>query len=771
MTQITINTLNEILKIAGIAPQVLKVVSTADADKKVINKDGSIFVGLKPERMKGSKFVLSETSRPGTLFSDLNRYLSTHFSKHLSKIRQSNESDLFSFLGNDKEIAFVDLDSNKGPDRLLYHYPQGWKILNLQDKSIPTPTLIQLCLLLNKSPKNEIQRRNHTWLRTQLQNLDWKDLGFKGVKGSDFNEKQYGFRAETRSLGIFFPDPSHPVHLKGHPEIQVPWSDPYLLSEWRSFLKKAGVEIHSDSHDNEYSYEGLRLFAEKKTAAGVRFTFYSPNGEIKHQLIFPEERQPDIQIRHMQGPTPTTENSKKSLYRILIDSHAVEVEVHFPNGTSKADRQQKIKNIVKAFEKIPLCFLKPLLTETGNEKPIRFVLSNKLIAEKLDIEKRYQLNGHYDVIHNHIWINTEPKEGFNSEITLIHEIGHALGDFLISQDNGRSITHPLSSFLRSYYLFKLSTIFTPDELKAYERLVVERRVLAENHASKKALEPIAQKLAPYQDKLMNFSTTYAMEGLSIEEQMRQPYEDFADTFAWFVLCLQGFNSLKEFTHNRMHVSEDPMARLFGLLYLMQKYQVSSVGNVEIDQVFSKASFQEVLNHSFKIQKSYVKALKDRGFPVDLPSARPGLTLPLHLGFDYFFLPKKIGASNPITASIELGAGYQNDFLGLGLSLTYGVGSIQGQPFKTLEERIWARFSSEDRLPLSLTVSPSLGVRHFIASKTYHVPAVGIAGGFEFFEGSFALQLQGGFYPAASLSGSIGASVVLDLPILLRHLKE
>ena len=418
---------------------------------------------------------------------------------------------------------------------------------------------------------------------SHLASYDWKDIGFE-ASPEIFAESIYGFHLQNSPLEPPFISPFHEISLEGHPEIIIPWSDPYLLMEWEAFLKSKGIEIIKKSDRTKYNFNGLTVLEAVRVNEQTTYYFRSPFGVVKSSVTVETPSKPEVKVNYPENP-------KDPSYSMTVYGREIEVLAYFPESMSSYGRTDRIRKLGETYQQIPESMLSPILDGVDQEEPLTITMMEPDEIEWLNVPKHFitSLGGTYSRTDNSTMFLI-----YASEYEVFHEIGgHAYADFIVSDDNDVTITMFQRSALRDYYGWKLDQIFSPEELTSYKELLA-RYVRWRPYffpENPKELDELLALLKPFREKaLTRFVSEYAIEGKSIEDQMEDPSEDFAEVmFMFFVSLLPRNRAYWEAKRSR-----EPLLNLIALDYLFHEYGVSTIGNIDKEDVYSKEAFQEVL---------------------------------------------------------------------------------------------------------------------------------------------------------------------------------
>ena len=658
--------------------------------------------------------------------------------------RHQNSAKLFQPLGS--HWIMVDHDRREGIDGLIYHKSEdGWSYTaaGSSRKKIDSATFKKLTDLIGQSEQYaEIQRA----LKTRqsgleaiqyLSKLTWKDMGFV-LDPAGFVGTVPGLKIEIDPDAPVLPLPFKSVRIQGEPPIEIPLTDPYLRMTWDTYLSQAGLKKHTFRYNEEemiftYRYRGLRVFNAKTDAKEIRYRFYSPLGNMVREISYPHPAKSPIGVRLPKKPESTE-------YTVSIHGQDLKVHGIFPTKWPEDQKREWLIKLGKGLSWLPKSMLGFMLKGSAKEKPLRIVLAPKLQAEKLGWVKRGDntfANYHFD--DNVVWmplpeINPPPWH------TYFHEIaGHAYADYLHSDPMGRAISGMEDFAFREYFIWKLTQVFTPAELKEYREKslilgqaaekfdVIATRLQELKQAFdeysnridsgaevdgyfklKKEVEAaevlhkereaevvrLREALGPLRKKaLTRFVSAYAIEGNSnLMDHARVPDEDFAEVSEVFYDSLTGNENWEDY-HEK-----EPMLYLLGLDYLFHQYGVEKIGNIHRKKVFSRQAFREVLG--IDLDKIDISAYREAGLDIELPTypsaadveesppasededplkRQTGFSMPLGMGYQHLSLQTDSGTIQSEGLFLALQLGYQGRSGGVGTAFGFSHNKIASTP--------------------------------------------------------------------------------------------
>lgn len=550
-------------------------------------------------------------------FTDLDefyQFLNTWIAENqqLAANRIGNSAKLFEPYG--RNWIAVDCDNKKGADAVIY-YSDGFSgkgpendfrfVKVADDPADEDPFLMeQLKKLAKPFINNDAERRElgqilvseraSLGLLEFLSRQSWDGFGIDAPV-SAFRGATYVFEAAETESAPPFMSPFHDVHIAGDPEADVPWSDNYLILEWENYLREAGIEIVS-SIGYFYEFKNTTIMDRVFDGSKMTYRLYNPLGGVIREKSVDFPLSHDIQVISPDDPSAHD-------YFVVVNGLKVKIEAYFPADLSKGDREWSLERIGDGLRRIPRMMLLPLIQGRGAERPVRIVFATEEDARKMGLLNG-SAGGNYNYGTNTLWIGPyyskvkgEVTANSQSEETVEHEVGHALADFLVSEDILGRVTEPVHSALKDYYIFKLKQLFSADEIREYDELSTEYRSLQVgmanyNEEAKKRLEELKDALDEYRSKAREkFVSNYAAEGLGLRMQGREPHEDFAEVMQRFFEYVSFKDDNQRWWRERMR---EPLLRLAGALYLAQNYGVASIGNINREEIFSRRAFKEIL---------------------------------------------------------------------------------------------------------------------------------------------------------------------------------
>ncbi|MBI2067467.1 MAG: hypothetical protein HYT77_05605 [Deltaproteobacteria bacterium] len=303
---------------------------------------------------------------------------------------------------------------------------------------------------------------------------DWNRRGLK-VSVDRFHEQAYGFEVQSNPQFSQMVTPFHKVNLKGHADLIVPWSDPYLLMEWESVLIDAGAGRQARKEGNSlivvYSFKGRDFLKVTETPENVSFLFIGRSGQRlgAKTVLKPEEREVLISKPAPVPADATKETTQSQIYKIHFDKDEILVETYFPASVSEEKRFQTVSELALLLQALPSRMVLPFFQGEDGKLPLLFVLAPQKTAESLKVKDGNPAGGNYNYSINRVWIDLDP-EGSMIRSTFLHEVtGHGTSDFFVPSNENR-ITEPDRSGLRDYYALSLQSCLTPQELANYMEL-------------------------------------------------------------------------------------------------------------------------------------------------------------------------------------------------------------------------------------------------------------------------------------------------------------
>ncbi|MBI2083465.1 MAG: hypothetical protein HYT76_07820 [Deltaproteobacteria bacterium] len=417
-----------------------------------------------------------------------------------------------------------------------------------------------------------------------------------------FDRKFYAFEVKGElSLSSFF-GPWHTVTLNGHPEVEVPWTDSYLLAEWESFLLGAGAnrEVDRWSGDSRvtYSWKGKKLIVLSHTEEFLTFEFFDSSGKKSHVRKLTKPLRPPLRV------VPPKPGKNSSEYTLTIHGWDFKVIAIFPEDYDDEEKRETLKDIGEALQRLPQRRIGRYASSVGAEVPIKIIITTKEKAKELKFYL-HGAGGLYFSDQNHGWIDLEAEDHAFRRTTL-HEIaGHGDDDIRAPDDNPAYMTDSQRSALADYYVWKLRRCLSSEELATYAKASeIYRNRLRDPEASSFDLKILENDLDPFREKISRcFVSPYAVEGSrGIPSQLRAPREDYAEVVENFFEVLAGENG-------KVH---EPLFTLLGLDYLMDQYRVDSIGQIQQGEIFSKESFETVLGIHLAFGEEVVAEVAEGG---------------------------------------------------------------------------------------------------------------------------------------------------------------
>lgn len=677
----TADAFNAVLRQAGIAETDLTVVS---CDKK-----GACKIQVR----QGNQHNEQTLATADKFFDFVNQWL--QFNPKAAQNKYPNNSALFKPLG--WQWTLVDYNSERGADGILHmgwkKSPQRWWRLHNQAwrfipsdsslKQADTQTLAELMQLGRFLEKpTDLEKASQILKRPKpvikllefLASKSWADLGLK--QPYDFSKKIYAFDIKKDSSAdgctrspystkpcpqpIFSPFSSQAVTLAGHPDVVIPWSDPYLLMEWQAYLQDAGVRIQRKEGDiasATYYYKSLRVLESARIDDGIRFSLFNPMGAKINELVVKSPSKPEVTVI-------VTDDPENHYSQITVYGRTLLVNASFPTSFTQDVKEKNLKAIGESLQEIPEVLIAQALDGSDNEIPLRIVAKFRLPEQPI------RVRGVYNYKTNVLYLRTRDSD----ELTglFYHEIGgHVFDDFSIpfpNKDGGELfLANRDSSALKDYYRWKLAAVFSPSELATYDNLFWINKRHFRDLASDPNDSELGEKFQKTKDALLpfrskaseRFVSDYAIEGRGLEFNMEFPSEFFAEVMAVFLSSMSG---RKQWSSPR---KREPLLTIVGLNYLFRKYDVSKIGNLEKQDAlsFSKKAFKEVLGidltHVNEDFAPYAKALGQTQDKVQVSEARKVLSARYRQGIH----------TNISTGSLWFPG--SNPLLKLGVELEYG----------------------------------------------------------------------------------------------------
>jgi hypothetical protein len=706
MGDTTANSLNKVLQLAGVDPSNLTVLS-CEKDFCDVNVNG----GGTEER---PEIITSSPNMKENFFLLINRWLD--LKKDWMKNKGPNPSSLFRDISN--HSALIDLDSDPEVDGVLYRSREGWK-LKLE-------------------------------AAYQAEGLRWKDLGLQ-ASPKEFAKKLPAFEVQEdpsapEIFGLF-----HKVTLAGHPEVTIPWTDPYLLMEWKGFLEKAGVEKGYDETKKMSIYSttvggsSVKIMEEEWRGDEVKYRFFNPLGKLEREIAYKIPAKPSVTVFSPNNP-------EKEPYQVSVYGRKIAVWDYIPDNWASiifSFRKSILEGISEALQNIPESMIAPILDGVGPEKPLRIILATQDKARELGfVGKDEWRPGGYSRNHNTFWY--EADTDFR-EVDFLHDIGgHAYDDVWVPDKGWQGLTDPGQSALRDYYAWKLAQLFTPKELATYDRLSTQfRHWVHKKEKDPKEDERLEKPLTPFREKAVKrFVSEYAIEGSEgIRYHLNRPVEDFAEVMQTFFTYLNGRRSLDMSTHGSTkdwdtYRSQEPLLTLVGMDYLFHQYKVSKIGNIRREEVYSKKAFKEVLGIDLdKINNE--EAYRAAGIPLDADS-RPGFTFPMTAGAQVFSQATGDRTATSVGPTLSVRAGYRGKKIGGGVSLDYSH-----QSSHSLDSGLWGQaywdltaLNSGTLRGITFFTGPAVGVRKNLSGDEATSVWAGADVGIGIFGGAISLVGEG-----------------------------
>lgn len=582
-----------------------------------------------------------------------------------------------------------------------------------------------------------------------------------------FAEKLYAFNVKDDPSNPPFISPLHEVTLAGHPEIVVPWSDPYLLLEWQAFLGEAGVEIQTAEGDLAsavYLFKGQRIMESRRVETGIKFQLFSPSGKVESELLIPSPKKPKIEVSFSGDPND-------EWYTITVYGRSLDVGTIFPDDFTQEEKTKSMQTLGEVLQEIPESIIAPFLEGVEREKPVKIIIAEGEEARKLGWINRFDdiPGGNYHDSENTIWgppwcrLTMDDKRKDYLRGLYFHEFGHAHDDFDVPDDDSDNIADHDRSALRDYYVWSLSQVFTPSELKHYIRLANQFDSWEGDRKSEEFQELIRSIVPLRKRALKRFVSIYALEGQGIDKEVKRPGEYFAEVSEIFFRCLSGNKDWKEYR------SREPLLVLFGLDYLFHSYDIAHIGNLKRGEVFSKKAFHEVLG----INLDYIdeEAFRSIGLPLD---NRSGWMVAFVGGASTLLRSESRTINTGVALGIRLG--YRDGDVGWGGSFDYLSHEIIDPVVESsgtvdiMDGGIWGQMSTEMG-PFTLFVEPALGLRRW--SKPSDIDYsfwLGSSLGLGLLGNSVALTAQTKFDPFdAAEWQNLEYGLRFDLPAFVRYI--
>ncbi|MBI2500456.1 MAG: hypothetical protein HYW02_03100 [Deltaproteobacteria bacterium] len=564
---------------------------------------------------------------------------------------------------------------------------------------------------------------------------DWNRRGLK-VSVDRFHEQAYGFEVQSNPQFSQMVTPFHKVNLKGHADLIVPWSDPYLLMEWESVLIDAGAGRQARKEGNSlivvYSFKGRDFLKVTETPENVSFLFIGRSGQRlgAKTVLKPEEREVLISKPAPVPADATKETTQSQIYKIHFDKDEILVETYFPASVSEEKRFQTVSELALLLQALPSRMVLPFFQGEDGKLPLLFVLAPQKTAESLKVKDGNPAGGNYNYSINRVWIDLDP-EGSMIRSTFLHEVtGHGTSDFFVPSNENR-ITEPDRSGLRDYYALSLQSCLTPQELANYMEL---SRLIRNKEDFPKVTgidwKVLESRIEAYRTKGEEcFVSGYAIEGSDgIREELNEPHEDFAEVREAFYSLL-----LREKPDLTFHAvrRRDKLLSLVGLLYLFEEYGVPSLGDISREDLFLRESFQKVLGVTLKpVDPEKVV----QGVPIDdralrwvLKREAPLFQLQLGLLTESIDEGGRERSFQGLSSGLRLGKSYgRNAF---GLAFLYGDSlsndGRRSERGRSYTGALWwdRNFGSEI---VSFVVGPAIGARKLYLSRSEGDP-VGLFG--------------------------------------------
>lgn len=586
----THKTFSSVLQQAGISPKDFRVGECDDTEP--CSEPGPVRLYYE-ER---GRTVRHEVPDAEAFFRFVDRWLKENPGR--AARRGSNPAKLFQPLS--PHWVLVDYDEREGPDGILFRRPQlGWHHFPPdQQEKFPERFLaitdIGLEFLSSASDRSAatelLERGDLIGLVYFLHNRGWLELGLKATPEA-FSRSLYGYalRAEPTEGAPGFVSPFYEVGIRGQFDRKVPWSDPYLLAVWHAFLAERGVQIDTETVPDSkkkfarYTFQGFLMLTAEETDQGMKYVSYDPHGEPTQEKTIPDPPKRVIRVERATDPRETD-------WTLWVGEHQFPVKTNFSHSSEADLCARALEELGRSLEPVPDRLLKMLAKgKRGAETPLKIYMSDKETATEMGwIDKPRITEAQYSLTENYAWI---PHHVSFGDQLIFHEIlGHALDDFLVPMGD-KTVTQSRFSALSDYDLWKVWKTFSSEEIEAYEKLIVPYWKLKERGETDGFhFQKIEQAIGPFREKVEeSFVTSYALEGHEgIRKQLERPSENFAEVASRFYRTLLGLeDSARLF-------KKEPLAHLMGLLYLMEKYDLSRIGAITKREVFSHKAFREVL---------------------------------------------------------------------------------------------------------------------------------------------------------------------------------
>ncbi|MBI2083464.1 MAG: hypothetical protein HYT76_07815 [Deltaproteobacteria bacterium] len=617
---------------------------------------------------------------------------------------------------------------------------------------------------------------------------DWSSRGLSLSPG-DFDRRAFAFHVRNDSSVPPSLSPFHQVTLKGHPDQHVPWTDPYLLAEWESFLLANGVTRAVYKEDNKlttvYFFKDAPLVAVTQTENQVRFQFYDQKGNEILDKVFHKPEKPEVVIHQIvDNSSPQPE-----FYRIGVLGHILTVFAFFPESCSPDQKKQILFRIGETFRTLPASEIAHYLNPPpGEEKALRIVLATREEAMKRGFISQDSSNtvaGIYHSGENFTWLGLI-GEGDPTLNSILHEIGgHADADLRVPE-NLVVITSPDQSALRDYYVWKVQKVATPDQIAAYEEaLRLYKEMNSERDFNGFDYDLLGQVIDRFHEAASrHFLSTYALAGpRGIQDQALEPHEDYAEVRAIFLELLAPQQRGAQPVSFHELRSRDPLIVLMALGYLMDEYQVSEIGGIKREELFSEKAFREVLGIDLKSMKGKKLEVGDfrRTPEMRWVLDRKGPVLHTRVGFSVGEM-NDYGRPVPTISGPEfsLRPGYRFRSQAVGIKLEQGFFSSRPvsppspsdpeRPFAFgLHEEIglWGQLMRENRgrAGAMVLLEPTVGFRSLDpgVGPRRNGLSVGGAVGAALLDGAFGLFLSGDYFQGGGVKGwRIGMAINVDL---------
>ncbi|MFO1462920.1 MAG: hypothetical protein U1F66_04025 [bacterium] len=714
MVDATAKTVNDVLALAGIDPAHLSVTACEKVDACTLrSQEGNAVQEKRFEDLEG-------------LSAYVNQWIGAH--PNLAKNKLPERSRLFRSV-NPKFILF-DSDKFQGSEGFLYRLRDEWKLvrdggdaqnipvlsedlLKLAHAVLPPKEFEQATAILVKDPKPL------TALLEALAGKTWKDLGLQ-ASPTEFGNRNYPFEVPEDPKLPSFLSPFHAVNLTWHPEVKVPWSDPYLQVEWRGFLTEAGIKIQrekssGDPWNAKYYFKGLLLMDSERIGDQVRVRVYSPLERLEQETVLSVP--PKIPVQVLE---PGKDGNP---YSLKVHGLTFRVFAYFPDSAALEDKTKELQALGRALQKIPPAMLRPLSQGVGKEEPVQILLSSKELAFEVGWVKpeAFRITGaNYNLVENRAWIPlTYDRIGrIDRGSTILHEIGgHAYSDFRVPQDGVEELADPSRSALRDYYAWKLAQIFSPSELATYDAL--SRKYLdwlGAGDRDENAGKKLATELQPFRKRMLErFLSEYAAEGgEGIGPHLKAPREFVAEVLAHFFLGLEDHDKWAA------EVKREPLLRLIGMDYLFQQYGVETIGRISRGEVYSAQTFSTLLG--IRVDGVDAEAYDSAGVSLD-GKIRRGFVFPLQAGLQGLSLQSNDKSLSGLGGGVGIKLGYRWNNFGVGGLFEFAAYKMDASSLGlkdrlnvgTLDLGLWTQFSLQNK-GFGIFFEPTLGYRNTSLDK-------------------------------------------------------